>query len=48
MIKREEDWRIRHLKEARHMLGNSDLLNKTGIGDEYDIGTNNEKGLMKE
>ena len=31
MIKREEDWRIRHLKEARHMLGNSDLLNKTGI-----------------
>ena len=40
IIDREEHWRIRHLKEAVHMLGWPRI-------EINDIGTNNQKGLIK-
>ena len=38
---------MRRLKEAVYMLGYSDMFELTKYRNEYDIGTNNQKGLMK-
>ena len=42
----EEHWRIRRYKESAHMLGYSDLVSRL-YRDEFNMGTNNQKGLIE-